>query len=109
LAIKPRPWEPPWDGSTREGRVEYMQKVVQLQALARGEATDIQQVEILEYLITAVCATYDLSFRPDEMGGQRASDFAEGKRFIGLQLVAMLKLKPSSLVEGDDYKTSEQG
>ena len=70
--------------------------VAALQALYRGDATPFQQKHALEYIINTVAATYDLSYRADS---PRDTDFAEGKRFVGLQIVKLLKLNLLALKE----------
>lgn len=60
-------------------------------ALASGTANDGQQKAVVDYIL-AVSGAYDLSYRPDAMGGDRATAFAEGKRFVGLQLIKMMNL-----------------
>lgn len=60
-----------------------------IKALAAGNANDIQQKNALKWIIEDLCATYDMSFRP---GSVRESDFAEGKRHVGNQLVRQMKL-----------------
>lgn len=67
-----------------------------IQALDRGDATPEQQRRALKWLIEKACGTYDLSYRPGE-DGRRDTDFAEGKRFVGSQVVKMLKLNLSLL------------
>jgi hypothetical protein len=65
-----------------------------LQALARGDAMPHQQQLVLKFIIETVAGTYDLSFRsgkPDE------TSFAEGKRWVGLQLVKLLKVNLGAL------------
>lgn len=59
-----------------------------LQALERGEATPEQQKTAIQFIVNSVCATYDMSYRHDS---HRDSDFAEGKRFVGLQIVRLIK------------------
>jgi hypothetical protein len=59
-----------------------------LQALERGEATPEQQQRALLWIVNSAAKTYDLSFRSDS---ERESSFAEGKRFVGLQIVGILK------------------
>lgn len=59
------------------------------QALERGEASDHQQKLALEWLMIRACGINDLSYWPDS---ERATSFAEGKRFVGLQVVKMLSL-----------------
>lgn len=60
--------------------------VAAFKALGKGEARADQQVAALNFLIEDLCRAYDLSFRPDDVGGSRETDFAEGKRFVALQI-----------------------
>lgn len=72
-----QPWMPPiWDKP----------EISAVQALIRGDATADQQQRFMRFLVNSVCATYDLSFRPES---ERATAFAEGRRFVGLQIVKM--------------------
>jgi hypothetical protein len=59
-----------------------------LQALERGEATPEQQQMTLKWIVNSAARTYDLSYRGDS---ERDSSFAEGKRFVGLQIVSLIK------------------
>lgn len=70
-----------------------------LQALERGDAQPHQQQNALKYIIETLCGTYDLSFRPGGPEAERATTLAEGKRFIGLQLVKLIKINPKTLKE----------
>lgn len=63
-----------------------------IQAMARGDATPDQQQRATKWLIETACGAYDLSFRPS---GDRDTAFAEGRRFVGLQIVKILKLNLS--------------
>lgn len=65
-----------------------------VQALARGEATPDQQRQFCNWLINVACATYDTSFQPES---DRASSFAEGRRFVGLQIVKLTKISTNAL------------
>src|SRR5579872_6352550 len=79
------PWKPPvWEQAD----------AASIQALNRGDASPEQQRRALAWLINTACGTYDLSFRPDS---ERATSFAEGKRFVGLELVKLLKLNLARL------------
>lgn len=60
-----------------------------LQALQRGDATPDQQRRALQWIINQCCGTYDLSYRPGPTG-DRDTVLAEGKRWVGLQLVKLL-------------------
>lgn len=70
-------------------------QVYALQALAAGTANDEQQKIALDYIIKDLCGTYDLSYRPGGLEGDRDTAFAEGKRFVGSQIVKLLNLKSS--------------
>jgi hypothetical protein len=76
-----------------------------LQALQRGEATPDQQTRALAYVIHSVCATYDLSYRPDS---DRDTAFAEGKRFVGLQIVKALHLNLAAIKQAKRQALSTQ-
>lgn len=77
------PWKPPAFEDA---------DVAAFQALQRGNANPEQQKRALAWVIEKAAGTYDLSYRPGAEG-QRDTDFAEGRRFVGLQLVKLLKLK----------------
>ena len=65
-----------------------------IQQLERGEAGPEMQKRALGWIINEVCKSYDLSYRP---GDTHDTAFAEGKRFVGLEIIKMLKLDPSKL------------
>lgn len=64
------------------------------QALARGDATADQQKRALDYIIINIAGTYDLSYRPSS---DRDTAFAEGKRFVGLQIVKAVNLNLAAI------------
>jgi len=66
--------------------------IAALQACARGMATPDQQKRAITWLVEKGAATYDLSYRPGTEG-DRDTVFAEGRRFVGLQIVKLLKFK----------------
>jgi hypothetical protein len=68
--------------------------VAAIQALARGDASPEAQRRALDWIINAASATYDQSFHPDSA---RLTDFAEGRRFVGNQVVKLTKLNLSKL------------
>lgn len=68
------------------------------QALARGEANEAQQKRALDWIIDGACCTYDVSFRPGKVD---ETTFAEGRRFVGLQIVKLLKVNPAILKKKD--------
>lgn len=65
-----------------------------IQALNRGDATEHQQRIALKWIIEGAAATYDTSFSPDS---DRLTSFAEGRRFVGSQVVKLLKIDVSKL------------
>jgi hypothetical protein len=75
----PAPWEPA--------------DVSAIQALHRGDASPDQQKRALDYIIS-LAGTYDLSYRPDS---DRDTTFAEGKRWVGLQIVKLVKLNLAAI------------
>lgn len=62
-----------------------------IKALAAGNASEPQQKRALSWIINEVCGTYDLSYRPGA-DGDRDTAFAEGARFVGMQIVKQTKL-----------------
>lgn len=70
--------------------------VIALQMVAMGKGEAAHQRRVIEILVNKLADTYNLSFRSDKDGGERATAFAEGRRFVGLQLVKLLKANPSN-------------
>jgi hypothetical protein len=86
LRLPPAPPGPPEPWHPHRFEIADAQAV---QALARGQASADQQTRVLALLINGICGTYDLSYRPGGNKGRRNTDFAEGKRSVGLQLVKL--------------------
>lgn len=80
---KPVPIQP-WDPAKLDE-----DEIRAIKALAKGVANDAQQKRALDIIIAKMARTYDLSFRP---GDGRHTDFSEGKRFVGLQLVGVINM-----------------
>lgn len=68
--------------------------VYALQALAAGNASAGQQQRALEFIRAKICEGDRLSFMPGGEDGRRATDFAEGKRFVAGQIRRLLRLRP---------------
>lgn len=82
---KPQPWLPPDHDE---------EAVAAVRAVEHGNANAAQQQAFFRYLMYVTAATEefaDLSFRPEDKGGTRATDFAEGKRFVGLMIRKLLR------------------
>ncbi|MBM4199753.1 MAG: hypothetical protein FJ189_00500 [Gammaproteobacteria bacterium] len=88
---KPAPWSP-WVPPKYE-----IHDVVAIQAVAGGTATPEQQQAAMRYIVDNLAGTYGMSYCPGDGDGRRDSDFAEGRRFVGLQLVKLIKLNVSLL------------
>lgn len=65
-----------------------------IQAMARGDADGPAQQRALKFIVETICRTYDLSYRAES---ERDSAFAEGKRFVGLQIVKLTKINIAAL------------
>lgn len=71
-----------------------------IQAVARGEANPEQQRRAIAWVVEQCAGYYDVSFRPGP-GGDRETAFAEGKRWVGAQVVKLTKVALSKL-RGDN-------
>jgi hypothetical protein len=82
MKVKVRdPWDPlPLDEA----------EIRAIKALASGTASEGQQKRALDVIIHKFAGTYDQSFRPGP-DGHRATDFAEGRRYVGNRIVHTLK------------------
>lgn len=65
-------------------------------ALAVGTATKDQQLLAVRWLLEGACALFDLQYRPGE-AGRRDTDFALGKRYVGLQVVKLINIDLEAL------------
>lgn len=70
---------------------------------AQGEATAEQQKRAIEAIIGRIACADELSFRADDHGGTRETDFSEGKRYVGLQLRKLLST-PLEILTGEDRR-----
>lgn len=57
-----------------------------IRAMIAGTASEGQQKLGMEWIITKAANLYDMSYRPRDTG---ATDFHEGRRFVGSQIVKM--------------------
>ena len=64
--------------------------VYAIKALASGTANDMQQKRALDWILRIACGVGDTTYYPDS---ERDSAFASGKRFVGMEIVAILNLK----------------
>jgi hypothetical protein len=71
--------------------------VFALQAIAAGNASTGQQQRGLAFIRNAICEGERLSFMPGGEDGRRATDFAEGKRFVAVQIRRFLNMRPETV------------
>ena len=72
-------WKPaPWD----------VAEVAALQSLSKGEAGPHEQKRALAYIVNILGMTYEHTYFPSD----RDTAFANGRRYVGLQIVKALKL-----------------
>lgn len=62
-----------------------------VRACIAGVATGDQQKLAMDWIITKASNLYDMSYRPDGKGGARATEFHEGRRFVGNQIVKLTR------------------
>lgn len=67
-----------------------------IQAIQRGEADAAQQKRALDWIIKIAAGTYNVSFQP---GMADATAFAEGRRFVGTEIVKLLLVNPSAFTK----------
>jgi len=94
---KANPYEP----------VDYDEMVVgALRAIATGTANAGQQATAWAWIqyVTGVGEYADLSFRPGGQDGERVTAFAEGRRFVGLQLLKMIHPDVLEAIEREKNK-----
>jgi hypothetical protein len=63
--------------------------VFALKALAAGVASEGQQKRALEWILKVACGIGDNTYYPNS---ERDTTFAEGKRFVGLEIVALINM-----------------
>ena len=82
---KDMPWFPP---------AYELADIAAIKGVFAGTASPEQQQRAMKWIVETACATYDLSYRPTS---DRDTSFAEGRRFVGLQLVKALHLNLDAL------------
>ena len=82
--------------------------VMAIKSFARGSATDGQQMAVFHWLIEEASGLFKMSYVPGE-DGRRATDFHEGRRFVGRLLlnlanIPVRKFRGEQLRQQDDSK-----
>lgn len=66
--------------------------IAAFKALEAGAASPEQQKRALRWTLVGAADLYGLSYRNGGEDGRRATDFAEGRRFVGAQIVKMVNM-----------------
>jgi hypothetical protein len=75
-----------------------------VRAVIAGKANEGQQQTAMDWIINQASNYYDLSYRSGGEDGRRATDFHEGRRFVGAQIVKMTRPETLKAVEGKPPK-----
>lgn len=67
------------------------QIIAAVRALHSGTANEGQQKAAWDWIVYRASGYNDLSYRPGGEDGRRASDFMEGRRFVGAQMLKLLQ------------------
>lgn len=86
--LKQRPWFP---------RDYELADAMAIKGVANGTASPDQQKRAMAYIVHTLSGYYDMSYRPGGEDGRRDSDFAEGARFVGAQLVKLINISIADL------------
>lgn len=79
------------------------QIIYAIRALATGTANEGQQKLAWQWIVYIASGYLDLSYRPMAQGGDRATTFMEGRRFVGGQMLKLLQKPwtPETKKEGE--------
>jgi hypothetical protein len=76
--------------------------VIAFKNVAAGRGDMHEQKRVMAFIINDLCRTYDFPWRPDALGGVRATDLACGRVFVGQQIVKLINANPSQFRGLDD-------
>lgn len=83
------PWMPsPYDEADRAS----------VRAVAEGNASETQQRRAMVWIVNTCAGLYDRSFRTG-VDGDRQTAFAEGKRYVGSEIVKLTKIPPETAAD----------
>lgn len=66
-------------------------------AVSQGVANEAQQKDAIAAILVDICGIHDLSYRADEIGGDRDTAFAEGKRYVATQIKSLIQRQAVTL------------
>lgn len=93
--MKQPPKEPaPWSLPLAELN-KLPSEIAAVRAVAEGAADEHQQRMAVAFICSRLCGERKMSFWPGGEDGKRATDFAEGKRWVAIQLRRVVDLVPA--------------
>ena len=97
-----RPWRPVSVvvGPSNELGVLTKAEALAIKMVNEGDATPEQQKAALRAILHKIAQVDDQSFRSDDHGGVQDTAFAEGKRFVGLQVRKIINV-PLDILTGE--------
>lgn len=72
------------------------------QAMERGDATAEQQRRFMAWLLHSAAGLNEVSYRPGGLEGDRDTAFAEGRRFVALQVRKLLLVNLAKIQEREN-------
>lgn len=83
-----------------------------LQALAQGIADETQQVRALQWIVNKAGAINRSTYQPGGLEGERDSIFAQGRRFVGIQVMRLIstnleELKNDDAIQREEHQQTE--
>lgn len=76
-----------------------------IQAVAEGRADEHQQKRALQFIVERFCGAYDDTF---DMDSERASTYNQGRRWVGLAIIQVVKLNLAVVKKQLESKTSKE-
>lgn len=102
MAAASRPFDPlpfgKWPGPA----------VAAIKAVAAGNPRPDQCTTFMNFLLEDLCALYDEPFRPDDLGGDRATCFALGRAYPARQIRKAITQSFEKLVGKTEKVSKEQ-
>lgn len=92
MAKKLTPANSPWESCLWEPA-----DASSIQALFRGDADDIQQKRAINWIVNNACALPYLAY---DKANSRNTDFALGKQWVGHEIIRLMRIDVSKLLEG---------
>lgn len=89
---------------------EYTVRHVEcLKALSEGKAGEHEQRIAYDWIVSIASGIHELSYRSDSDGGDRETAFAEGRRFVGMQIEKLAKMPPRILAAMRSQEEKKNG